>query len=89
MLSIFRRQVFTYREELCWYYLVSLRHWRLRWKSVCLLLIGVPETNLSIVAIVLEERYKGVRSPHKIKGGVSGCVRECAEAQNKDFGALI
>jgi dissimilatory sulfite reductase (desulfoviridin) alpha/beta subunit len=40
-----------------------------------------------IVAIRLEERYKGIRSPHKIKGGVSGCVRECAEAQNKDFGA--
>jgi nitrite reductase (NAD(P)H) len=39
------------------------------------------------VAIRLEERYKGIRSPHKIKGGVSGCVRECAEAQNKDFGA--
>jgi NAD(P)H-nitrite reductase large subunit len=40
------------------------------------------------VAIRLEERYKGVRSPHKIKGGVSGCVRECAEAQNKDFGLI-
>lgn len=44
---------------------------------------------LSIVAIVLEERYKGIRSPHKIKGGVSGCVRECAEAQSKDFGKSI
>jgi nitrite reductase (NAD(P)H) len=40
------------------------------------------------VAIQLEQRYKGVRSPHKIKGGVSGCVRECAEAQNKDFGLI-
>ena len=40
------------------------------------------------MAIQLEERYKGVRSPHKIKGGVSGCVRECAEAQSKDFGLI-
>ena len=29
-----------------------------------------------------------IRSPHKIKGAVSGCVRECAEAQNKDFGLV-
>ncbi|KAG1902240.1 uncharacterized protein F5891DRAFT_1025513 [Suillus fuscotomentosus] len=40
------------------------------------------------MAIHLEERYKGIRSPHKIKGGVSGCVRECAEAQSKDFGLI-
>lgn len=40
------------------------------------------------VAIHLEERYKGIRSPHKIKGGVSGCIRECAEAQSKDFGLI-
>ncbi|KAI0695733.1 nitrite reductase [Cytidiella melzeri] len=40
------------------------------------------------LAIALEERYKGIRSPHKIKGGVSGCVRECAEAQSKDFGLI-
>lgn len=39
-------------------------------------------------AIRLEERYRGVRAPHKIKGGVSGCVRECAEAQSKDFGLI-
>jgi nitrite reductase (NADH) large subunit len=39
-------------------------------------------------AIKIEERYKGVRSPHKLKGGVSGCVRECAEAQAKDFGVI-
>ena len=32
-------------------------------------------------AIELENRYKGLRSPHKIKGGVSGCIRECAEAR--------
>ncbi|KFY99776.1 hypothetical protein V500_01260 [Pseudogymnoascus sp. VKM F-4518 (FW-2643)] len=40
------------------------------------------------MAIRLEQRYKSIRSPHKIKGGVSGCVRECAEAQNKDFGLI-
>jgi nitrite reductase (NAD(P)H) len=40
------------------------------------------------LAVQLEERYKGIRSPHKIKGGVSGCVRECAEAQSKDFGLI-
>ncbi|MDT3405269.1 nitrite reductase large subunit NirB [Mucilaginibacter terrae] len=39
-------------------------------------------------AIEIEERYKGVRSPHKLKGGVSGCIRECAEAQGKDFGII-
>ncbi|MHA7057953.1 nitrite reductase large subunit NirB [Aquimarina sp. M1] len=39
-------------------------------------------------AIALEERYKGLRSPHKIKGGVSGCIRECAEARCKDFGVI-
>jgi nitrite reductase (NADH) large subunit len=39
-------------------------------------------------AIRVEERYRGVRSPHKLKGGVSGCVRECAEAQGKDFGII-
>lgn len=40
------------------------------------------------LAIDLENRYRGVRSPHKFKGGVSGCVRECAEAQSKDFGLI-
>ena len=39
-------------------------------------------------AIEVEERYKGIRSPHKIKSGVSGCTRECAEAQSKDFGII-
>ena len=39
-------------------------------------------------AIEIEERYKGIRAPHKLKGGVSGCVRECAEAQSKDFGII-
>ncbi|WP_201551539.1 nitrite reductase large subunit NirB [Psychrobacter fjordensis] len=40
------------------------------------------------LALRLEDRYKGVRSPHKIKMGVSGCMRECAEAQSKDFGMI-
>ena len=40
------------------------------------------------VSFAIEERYKGIRAPHKIKGGVSGCVRECAEAQAKDFGII-
>ncbi len=38
--------------------------------------------------IELENRYRGMRSPHKIKGGVSGCIRECAEARGKDFGLI-
>jgi len=40
------------------------------------------------LAIDLENRYKGVRTPHKVKMGVSGCTRECAEAQSKDFGVI-
>ena len=39
-------------------------------------------------AIFIEDRYKGLRAPHKIKGAVSGCIRECAEAQSKDFGVI-
>ena len=39
-------------------------------------------------AVELEERYRGIRSPHKLKGGVSGCIRECAEARCKDFGVI-
>jgi nitrite reductase (NADH) large subunit len=40
------------------------------------------------LALRLENRYKGLRSPHKLKGAVSGCARECAEAQGKDFGVI-
>lgn len=40
------------------------------------------------MAIFIENRYKGLRSPHKIKSAVSGCTRECAEAQSKDFGVI-
>jgi nitrite reductase (NADH) large subunit len=39
-------------------------------------------------AIKIEERYRGLRAPHKIKSAVSGCIRECAEAQSKDFGII-
>jgi nitrite reductase (NADH) large subunit len=40
------------------------------------------------MALRLEDRYKGLRSPHKIKFAVSGCTRECAEAQSKDVGVI-
>jgi nitrite reductase (NADH) large subunit len=40
------------------------------------------------LAIQLELRYRGIRSPHKIKAGVSGCARECAEARSKDIGII-
>ncbi|QEG37230.1 nitrite reductase large subunit NirB [Bythopirellula goksoeyrii] len=39
-------------------------------------------------AIEVEKRYRGIRAPHKIKFAVSGCVRECAEAQCKDVGLI-
>lgn len=39
-------------------------------------------------AISIENRYKGLRAPHKIKMAVSGCTRECAEAQSKDIGVI-
>ncbi|WP_233552907.1 nitrite reductase large subunit NirB [Jiangella rhizosphaerae] len=40
------------------------------------------------LAIMLELRYRGLRAPHKIKAGVSGCARECAEARSKDVGII-
>ena len=40
------------------------------------------------LAIDLELRYRGLRAPHKLKAAVSGCTRECAEAQGKDFGVI-
>jgi nitrite reductase (NADH) large subunit len=40
------------------------------------------------LAVALELRYRGLRSPHKLKSGVSGCARECAEARSKDFGVI-
>ncbi|OLL16627.1 MULTISPECIES: nitrite reductase large subunit NirB [unclassified Rhodococcus (in: high G+C Gram-positive bacteria)] len=40
------------------------------------------------MAVDLELRYRGLRSPHKLKFGVSGCARECAEARGKDVGVI-
>ena len=40
------------------------------------------------MAVILENRYRGLRSPHKLKIGVSGCARECAEARGKDVGVI-
>lgn len=47
---------------------------------------GVQDS--TTMAIDIEKRYRGVRSPHKVKMAVSGCARECAEAQSKDFGVI-
>jgi nitrite reductase (NADH) large subunit len=47
---------------------------------------GVQDS--TALAIQLELRYRGLRAPHKIKSAVSGCTRECAEAQSKDFGVI-
>ena len=47
---------------------------------------GVQDS--TAMAIRIEERYRGVRSPHKLKSAVSGCGRECAEARSKDFGII-
>ncbi len=47
---------------------------------------GVQDS--TALALALENRYKGLRSPHKIKMAVSGCTRECAEAQSKDVGVI-
>ncbi|UJF17176.1 nitrite reductase large subunit NirB [Vibrio sp. SS-MA-C1-2] len=47
---------------------------------------GVQDS--SSLGAILENRYKGIRSPHKMKFGVSGCTRECSEAQGKDLGII-
>jgi nitrite reductase (NADH) large subunit len=47
---------------------------------------GVQDS--TALAIRIEERYRGMRAPHKLKAAVSGCIRECAEAQSKDFGVI-
>lgn len=47
---------------------------------------GVQDS--TAMAIRLELRYRGLRAPHKLKSAVSGCARECAEAQSKDFGVI-
>jgi nitrite reductase (NADH) large subunit len=40
------------------------------------------------LGVRIEHRYKGLRAPHKLKMAVSGCTRECAEAQGKDVGII-
>ena len=47
---------------------------------------GVQDS--TALALRLEDRYKGLRTPHKFKMGVSGCTRECSEAQGKDIGVI-
>jgi nitrite reductase (NADH) large subunit len=47
---------------------------------------GVQDS--TALAIRIEQRYRGIRAPHKLKSAVSGCIRECAEAQSKDFGVI-
>ncbi|MDO5661757.1 MAG: nitrite reductase large subunit NirB [Brachybacterium sp.] len=47
---------------------------------------GVQDS--TTMAVHLEKRYRGLRSPHKLKISVSGCARECAEAQAKDVGVI-
>jgi nitrite reductase (NADH) large subunit len=47
---------------------------------------GVQDS--TALAVELELRYRGLRAPHKLKSGVSGCARECAEARGKDFGVI-
>jgi nitrite reductase (NADH) large subunit len=47
---------------------------------------GVQDS--TALAIEVELRYRGLRAPHKLKSAVSGCTRECAEAQSKDFGII-
>jgi nitrite reductase (NADH) large subunit len=47
---------------------------------------GVQDS--TALAVRIEERYRGIRAPHKLKSAVSGCIRECAEAQSKDFGVI-
>ena len=51
-------------------------------------LVPLRRAGLRRLAVALELRYRGLRSPHKLKGGVSGCARECAEARSKDFGVI-
>ena len=49
----------------------------------------VPTARDSVgYAIDLENRYKGLRAPHKLKFAVSGCTRECAEAPKRNVGII-
>jgi nitrite reductase [NAD(P)H] large subunit len=38
--------------------------------------------------IEMEKAWEGVYTPHKVKSGVSGCARNCAEATVKDVGLV-
>ncbi|MEN3280103.1 MAG: nitrite reductase large subunit [Solirubrobacteraceae bacterium] len=38
--------------------------------------------------IEMEKAWEGVHTPHKVKSGVSGCARNCAEATVKDIGLV-
>ncbi len=40
------------------------------------------------LAIAMEERWEGLHTPAKVKCGVSGCPRNCAEATVKDIGVV-
>jgi nitrite reductase (NADH) large subunit len=40
------------------------------------------------LGIRIEDRYKGIESPHKMKLAVAGCPRNCSEAMVKDLGAV-
>ena len=62
------------------------------WEAISTIVEDVSSVELLCIsapfAIRVELRYRGLRAPHKLKGAVSGCVRECAEAQSKDFGLI-
>jgi len=40
------------------------------------------------LAVEMEERWEGLHTPAKVKCGVSGCPRNCAEATVKDIGVV-
>jgi nitrite reductase (NADH) large subunit len=40
------------------------------------------------LGIEMEKAWEGVHTPHKVKSGVSGCARNCAEATVKDVGLV-
>jgi nitrite reductase (NADH) large subunit len=40
------------------------------------------------LGIEMEREWEGLHTPHKVKSGVSGCPRNCAEATVKDIGCV-
>jgi nitrite reductase (NADH) large subunit len=40
------------------------------------------------LGIEMEKLWEGLHTPHKVKSGVSGCPRNCAEATVKDIGCV-